>query len=38
MAVVGCFDQSMRLFTLARNEGAQGETKHPVPEVRRPLP
>jgi hypothetical protein len=35
---VGCFDQSMRLFTLIRNEGTQRETKYPVPEVRRPLP
>jgi hypothetical protein len=27
---VGRFDQSMRLFTLARNEGAEREPKHPV--------
>jgi hypothetical protein len=38
MAVVDRFDQSTRLFTLARNEVAQRETKHTVPEVRRPLP
>jgi hypothetical protein len=38
MAVVGCVDQSMGLFALARNEGAQRETKHPVPKVRRALP
>ena len=38
MAVVSCLDQSMDLFALARNEGAQRETKHPVPKVRRALP
>jgi hypothetical protein len=37
MAVVGGVDQSMGLFTLVQNEGAQRETKYAVPEVRRPL-
>jgi hypothetical protein len=35
---MGCFDKSIRLSTLAQSEGAQRATKHPVPEVRRPLP
>jgi hypothetical protein len=38
MAVVGGLDQSMGLFTLVQNEGAQRETKYAVPEVWRPLP
>jgi Transposase len=38
IAVMGCLDQRMHLFTPTRDEGAEGETKHTVPEMRRPLP